>query len=242
MRTHQIAAGTIGMCVALLGTFAQGELLIEDTFTGYLDNALISASPAGPALGLTGDWALPTNSDFFVNKTAADENAGTGKAVYDVNSNFNSTRQATRSTSADHVLYTNDGDRFYASFLIDPARTAGQMTFELGLDQLSGAGAVDFAFGIIGGQYTVGSGDGNIAVAGGEVFAGEQRVMVRIEYGDTLTGPDNDELVTLWVDPLDESSTPIIDNVAVDFLNAGGGAVNSITMRGAQMSRAHGFL
>jgi len=54
-----IVAGVIGLCVWFLGASLQAELIIEDTFTGYLDNALISDSPAGPALGLTGDWSLP---------------------------------------------------------------------------------------------------------------------------------------------------------------------------------------
>ena len=123
---------------------------------------MISDSPAGPAIGLTGDWTLVPNSNFYVNKTQADDDAGTGKAVYDRPSTDNGTRTATRSTSADHVLFENDGDVFYASFLIDPARADGDMTFELGLTRLDGGGIQNFSFGIIDGQYIVGNGGSSI--------------------------------------------------------------------------------
>ena len=120
MGFRRIAAGVVGLSGLLLGTSLQAAPIIEETFTGYLDNALISDSPAGPALGLTGDWTLVPDSNFYVNKTQLDDSAGTGKAVYDRPSGDNGTREATRATSEDHLLFETDADVFYASFLISP--------------------------------------------------------------------------------------------------------------------------
>lgn len=206
-----------------------------ETFTGYPDNALISASPAGPALGLVGDWVLDTPSDFYVNKTQADDEAGTGKAVYDRPADHNGAREATRATSAEHVLFSNDGDVFYASFLVDPARADGRMTFELRLERLDDGGVSSFSFGIIDGVFAVGNGGVDVNVSGGTVTAEEQLVVVRIEYGDAGSGPDDLEVVTVWVDPIDESSPPAIDSVSTDFLNSGGGKIMSASIRGDQM-------
>ena len=235
MKCHRIAAGVIGLCVLLLGASLQAGLIIEDTFTGYLDNALISDSPAGPAIGLAGDWTLVPENDFFVNKTRDDDNAGTGKAVYERPPTDNGTRTATRNTSADHVLFKNDGDVFYASFLIDPARAYGDMTFELELSNLGGGGMSNFAFGISNREYIVGNGGSDADVSGGVVTADEQLVLVRIAYGDANSGPDDNEVVTLWVDPVDESSTPVIDGASIDFLNRGGGKITAVSIRGDWM-------
>jgi hypothetical protein len=214
----------------------QAAPIIEETFTGYPDNALISDSPAGLATGLTGDWTLVPNSDFFVNRTQTDLDAGTDQAVYDRPAGDNGTREATRATSADHTLFAADGDLFYASFLIDAPLAGGRMTFELDLVRLDGGGVADLSFGIIDGAYIVGNGGIDADVSGGTVTTGEQLVLVRIEYGDADSGPDDNELVTLWVDPLDESSTPVITGASVDFLNRGGGAITAVAMRGEQMS------
>ena len=202
---------------------------------------MISANPAGPALGLTGDWTLVPESDFYVNKTRYDDDAGTGKAVYNRPSGDNGTRTTTRSTSADHVLFEDDGDVFYASFLIDPARASGDMTFELNLRRLDGGGVSDFIFGISNGQYFVGNDGINLSVGGGTVTADQQLVVVRIEYGAAESGPDDDEVVTLWVDPVDESSTPVINGVSDDLLNRGGGKITAVSLRGGQMSGAPAF-
>ncbi len=238
MKTHRFMPVLVGLLLLGFGTVSQADLLINETFTGYRDNALISDSPAGAAQGLAGDWSLPTGTDFYVNRTEADLSAGTGKAVYDVNGSFNSTREASRSTSAEHVLYQQDGDRFYTSFLIDPARDDGQMMFGLGLNQLDGSGTKGFAFGIIGGQYAVGTSDGSVAASGGSVLLGEHQVVVRIEYGMAVGAAEN---ITLWVDPLSEASAPVIDGVTEDFLNPGGGKITSVFLRGAQMSGAPAF-
>jgi hypothetical protein len=121
-------------------SLAQAELIINETFTGYPDNALISTSPAGWALGLTGDWALDSESDFYVNRTQADPDAGTGKAVYDRPSDDNGAREASRTAADDFVLFSQDGDVFYASFLILPGRAMGHMYFTLVLDRLNAGG------------------------------------------------------------------------------------------------------
>ena len=241
MRCHRIVASAIGLCVLSLGTTLQAELIIEETFTGYLDNALISANPAGPALGLTGDWTLVPESDFYVNKTRYDDDAGTGKAVYNRPSGDNGTRTTTRSTSADHVLFEDDGDVFYASFLIDPARASGDMTFELLLERLGNGGVADLSFGILGGQYIVGNGGDDVNVFAGTVSADEQLVTIRIEYGEAESGPDAEEVVTLWVDPVDESSTPVIDSVMTDILNRGGGKITDISILGGKMNGSPAF-
>jgi len=235
MRFHRVAAGAVGLCAWFFVASLQAELIIEDTFTGYLDNALISASPAGSALGLTGDWTLTPNSDFFVNKTRSDDNAGTGKAVYDRPAGDNGTRTATRSTSANHVLLENDGDAFFASVLLAPARASGDMTFELGLTRLDGGGVQNLSFGIINGQYIVGNGGVDVKASGGTVTADEQLVLVRIEYGEADSGPDDSEIVTLWVNPIDESSTPAINGILTDVLNRGGVNITSVSMRGDHM-------
>ena len=242
MKLHRIVAGVIGLCVLSLGTSLWAEPIIEEMFIGYLDNALISDSPAGPATGLTGNWTLVPNTAFYVNKTQADDNAGTGKAVYDYYSTDSGARTATRNTADDHVLFENDGDVFYASFLIDPARYNGGMTFGLELSKLLGTGGVsNFSFGIIGGEYIVGNGGNDINVHGGTVTADEQLVLVRIKYGASDSGPGADEVVTLWVNPIDESSTPVINSVSTDFLNSGGGKITAVSIRGENMNGSPAF-
>jgi hypothetical protein len=243
MRYLGIAAGVMVLCLTLLAGPLQAGPIIEDTFTAYPDNALISVDPAGPADGLIGNWTLVPDSDFFVNKTATDDEAGTGKAVYDRPAGDNGTRTATRSTAAEHVLYETDGDLFYASFLIDPARAGGDMTFELELLSLDGGGgAVDFSFGISGGAYIVGNGGISGVVSGGTVTADEQLIVVRIEYGDTKSGgTDDNEVVTIWVDPFDESSPPMVNGVSAELLNSGGGKIASVSIRGDQMDGQPAF-
>jgi len=241
MRFRGTTAGVIALCLSSPVASVQATQLIEDTFTGYPDNALISADPAGPANGLSGNWTLVPESDFFVNRTQLDPDAGTGKAVYDRPAGDNGARTATRGTSAQHVLYQADGDVFYASFLIDPPRADGDMTFEFELVGLS-VGVVDFSFGISGGAYIVGNGGISAAASGGAVTTGEQLVVVRIEYGDTSSGgPDDDEIVTLWVDPVDESSPPVIDGFSTDLLNSGGGMIATVSIRGDQMNGQPAF-
>ncbi len=242
MRYHGIAAGVMGLCLISLAASLQAENIIEETFTGYPDNALISADPAGPANGLIGNWTLVPDSNFYVNKTQADDDAGTGKAVYDRPSGDNGTRTATRNTSAEHVLYEIDGDLFYASFLIDPPRADGDMIFEFELVSLDGGGAIDFSFGISGGAYIVGNGGISSVASGGTVIVGEQLVVIRIEYNDTSTGGlDDNEVVTLWVDPVDESSLPVINGVSTELLNSGGGKILTVSIRGDQMNGQPAF-
>ena len=242
MRFHGIAAGVMGLCLLSLAASLQAEPIIEDTFSGYPDKALISADPAGPATGLSGNWTLVPNSDFYVNKTQLDPDAGTGKAVYDRPSGDNGARTATRDTTVEHVLYETDGDLFYASFLIEPARADGDMTFELELMSLDGGGSVDFSFGISNGTYIVGNGGISAVASGGMVTVNEQLVVVRIEYGDTSSGGlDDDEVVTLWVDPVDESSLPVIDGFSNELLNSGGGKIATVSIRGDQMNGQPAF-
>ena len=241
MRIHGIAAGVMVLFLLSLAPSLQAEPIIEDTFTGYPDNALISADPAGPATGLSGNWTLVPDSDFYVNKTQVDPDAGTGKAVYDRPSGDNGARTATRDTTFEHVLYETDGDLFYASFLIDPPGADGDMTFELEIVGLAG-GAVDFSFGISNGTYIVGNGGISAVAGGGMVTANEQLVVVRIEYGDTSSGGlDDDEVVTLWVDPVDESSLPVIDGFSIELLNSGGGKISTVSIRGDQMNGQPAF-
>jgi len=229
---------TIGLATLLLlgAGSALADPFILDTFTNYLDDALISDSPAGPALGLAGDWRLDTESNFYVNRTQADLNAGTGKAVYDYTSNDNGAREATRVTDNGYTLFSEDGDVFYASFLIEPPRVSGNMLFTLILERLDGGGQPDVTFGIKEGNFFVGNAGVDVHVSGGVPTTDEQLVVLKVEYGNL--GAEN---VTLWVDPENELSTPVIDNEPLDFLNSGGGKVTAVAMRAEQMAGLPAF-
>ncbi len=222
-------------------TIAWAEPVILETFTGYPNNALISASPAGPATGLIGDWHLDAENFFYVNRTQADLDGGTGKAVYDMPYDDNGARKATRATSNDHVLFSKDGDVFYASFSIFLPRASGHMLFTITLARLDGGGQTDVTFGISDGNFSVGNSGVEVDVSGGTPTAGEMLVVLKVEYGEALSGPDDNEVVTLWVDPENESSIPVIDSAPIDFLNRGGGMITSVSMRGEQMAGQPAF-
>ena len=215
---------------------ALADPIILETFTDYPDNALISASPSGPALGLLGDWQLDAENYFYVNRTQADLDGGTGKAVYDFPYDDNGAREAVRSTSSDHILFNEDGDVFFASFLIQPARATGHMLFTLILDRLDGGGQPEVSFGMKDGHFIVGNGGVEVEVSGGTPTVTEMLVVLKVEYSN-----GGNEVVTLWVDPLNESSDPVIDNMPVDFLNWGGGKVTAVAIRGQQMSGQPAF-
>lgn len=236
---HEMFIILLGL--ATVSNSAQADPIIYESFTGYPDNALISAHPAGPAIGLAGDWSLNSDSNFFVNKTEADFDAGTGKAVYDFPYDDNGVRTAQRQSSQKHMLLSHDGERFYASFLIHPPRSSGDMTFTLVLEQLNGGGQPELSFGMRGGSFIVGNGGANVDLVGGAPTAEEMQVVLRIEYGDASNGPDDLEIVTLWVDPVAESSLPVIDNVPVNILNRGGARVSAVSIRGDQMDGQPAF-
>ena len=220
----------------LAGSNALADPIILETFTGYPDNALISTGPSGPALGLLGDWHLNTESFFYVNRTEADLDAGTDKAVYDFPYDDNGAREAIRYTSDDHVLFHEDGDVFYASFLIQPAIATGHMFFTLILDRLDGAGQPEVSFGMKDGHFVVGNGGVEVDVSGGIPGISEMLVVLKVEYVNI-----GNEIVTLWVDPANELSDPVIDHVPVNFLNAGGGKLTAVAIRGDQMSGQPSF-
>jgi len=220
----------------LAGSNALADPIILETFTGYPDNALISTGPSGPALGLLGDWHLNTESFFYVNRTEADLEAGTGKAVYDFPYDDNGAREAFRYTSDDHVLFDEDGDVFYASFLIQPASATGYMFFTLILDRLDGGGQPEISFGMKDGHFIVGNGGVEVDVSGGVPTVAEMLVVLKVEYVNI-----GNEIVTLWVDPETELSEPVIDNMPVNFLNAGGGKVTAVAIRGDHMSGQPAF-
>ena len=144
--------------LATVSNAAQADPIIYESFTGYPDNALISVHPAGPAIGLAGDWFLDSENNFYVNRTEADLDAGTGKAVYDFPYDDNGMRTAQRYSSQDHVLFSLDGESFYASFLIDPPSSSGDMIFTLTLDRLNGGGQPDLSFGMRNGNFIIGNG------------------------------------------------------------------------------------
>ncbi len=166
-------------CLWLLaGSHVLADPIIYESFTDYPDNALISTSPSGPALGLLGDWQLDSESFFYVNRTEADLGAGTGKAVYDFPYDDNGARVAFRTTSSDHVLFSNDGDVFFASFLIQPARVMGHMLFTMYLDRLDDGGQSDVTFGMKNGQFIVGNGGVAFEVSGGTPAVSEMLVVL----------------------------------------------------------------
>jgi hypothetical protein len=226
----------MALVLGLFGTVVGADPLISETFSGYPDNALISAHPAGPAVGLTGDWVLAPDNFFYVNRSEADFGAGTGKAVYDMPWDDNGARTARRSTSASPELFSSDGDVFYASFLIRPARADGTMLFGLILEQPDNGGQPELSFGINEGHFVVGNGGVNVDISSGAPLVEEMLVVMRLEYGDAGAGLDDFETVTVWVDPENESSSPVIDNVPVDLLNRGGGRLTGVFMRGDQMA------
>jgi hypothetical protein len=220
-------------CLLLLAGSSNmlADPIIFETFTDYPDNALISVSPAGPAVGLRDDWQLDAENNFYVNRTEADLESGTGKAVYDFPFDDNGARTASRSTSIDHVLFSDDGDVFYASFLIEPAREMGHMFFILILDRLDGGGQPEISFGMKDGQFVVGNGGVEVDIGGGFPTVTEMLVVLKVEYG-----AGGSEVVTLWADPENESSDPVIDSELVNFLNQGGGKVTAVAIRGEQMA------
>jgi hypothetical protein len=120
--------------------------------------------------------------------------------------------------------------------LILPPRAAGHMIFGLTLDQLDGGGQADLSFGMIDGHFVIGNGGVDVDVSGGAPTVTQMRVVLRVEYHDSGSGSGDNEFVTLWVNPVDEFSTPVIDGVAVDLLNSGGARLSGVSMRGGQMA------
>ena len=229
------------LVLATTSAAAQADPIVYDGFSGYPDDALISDSPAGPATGLTGDWSLDAESFFYVNRTQADLEAGAGKAVYDMPDDDNGVRTAQRQAMENYELFRSDGDAFYASFLIQPPRADGDMIFTLILERMDGGGQPNLSFGMSAGSFIVGNGIVDVDAVGGIPSVDEMRVVLRLEYGDGGTGPDDLEVVTVWVDPEDESSPPVIDAVAVDLVNRGGGRITAVSMRGSQMAGMPAF-
>ena len=233
---NRYALCVLWLALATTSVAAQANPIIYEGFSDYPEDALISASPAGPATGLTGDWSLDAENFFYVNRTEADLEAGTGKAVYDMPEDDNGVRTAQRQTSQNFALFSADGDAFYASFLIHPPLVDGDMLFTLILERLDGGGQPNLSFGLSDGRFIVGNGIVDVDVIGGVATDGEMRVVLRFEYGDGGTGPDDLEIVTVWVDRVDESSPPVIDAVPVDLVNRGGGGITAVSMRGRQMA------
>lgn len=232
----KLTTGCACLWLLVAGSTAQADPIILETFTDYPDNALISTSPSGPALGLLGDWQLDSESYFYVNRTEADLDEGHGKAVHDFPFDDNGTREAFRNTSSDHVLFSESGDVFFASFLIQPARATGNMLFALVLDRLDGGGQPEVSFGMKDGQFIVGNGGVDVDISGGTPTLTEMLVVLRVQYGN-----NGNEVVTVWVNPVNELSEPVIDNVPVDFLNSGGGKVTGVAIRGADMAGQPAF-
>lgn len=232
---------TILLVLTTAGSAAWADPIIHESFTGYPDDALISDSPAGPAIGLTGDWFLDPDNFFYVNMTEADLEDGTDRAVYDMPVDYNGQRTAQRAASPEHLLFEQDGDVFYASFRIQAPRADGVMLFGLTLEQAAGGGQPALSFGINEGHFVVGNGGVNTDLSGGAPQAAEMRVVLRLEYGDVSSGPDDSEVVTLWVDPENEASIPVLDRVAADLLNHGGGRITGVFMRGDHMAGQPAF-
>ena len=117
----------------------------------------------------------------------------------------------------------------------------GHMLFTLILDRLDGGGQPDISFGMKDGQFIIGHGGVSTDISDGTPTVTEMLVVLRIEYGDGASGPDDNELLTLWVDPLNESSIPVIDSLPVDILNSGGGKIIAVAIRGEHMAGQPAF-
>lgn len=229
-------AATILVCgLSVFGVSAAADPIVHESFTGYPDDAMISTPPAGSAIGLTGDWYLDPPNYFYVNRTEADLDSGTGKAVYDMPYDDNGARTAQREAAPKHALFDLDGDVFYASFRVVPPRYDGYMLFGLSLERLDGGGQPNLTFGMKDGHFVIGNGGVSVEVLGGIPTATEMRIVLRLEYGDGSSGQDDLEVLTLWVDPASEASIPVIANVAEDLLNRGGGRLTGVSIRGEQM-------
>jgi len=233
---YRLTTGLACLWLLVCNSNMQADPIILETFTGYPDNALISTNPSGAALGLLGNWQLDAENYFYVNRTEAELDGGTGKAVHDFPYDDNGARVATRLTSSDHVLFSEDGDVFFASFLIHPARDMGHMLFTLILDRLDGGGQPEVSFGMKDGQFIVGNGGVEVDVSGGTPTVTEMLVVLKVEYVNI-----GSEVVTLWVNPANEFSDPVIDNVPVDFLNWGGGKLTAVAIRGEHMAGQPAF-
>jgi hypothetical protein len=110
------------------------------------------------------------------------------------------------------------------------------MLFTLTLERPDGGGQPELSFGMNGGHFVVGNGGVNVDVVGGSPALTEMQVVLRLEYGDGASGSDDLEVVTVWVDPEGEASTPVIDNVAANLLNRGGARLIGVAIRGEQMA------
>jgi len=223
------------LLLATLSSVALADPIVFEGFDGYPEDALISDNPAGPAPGLAGDWTLAPDNFFYVNRTELDLEAGVDKAVYDMPYDDNGARTAQRQTAREYALLDADGDVFYAGFRVNPPRADGAMLFSLILEQLVGGGQPALSFGMNDGSFVVGNGGVNTDVQGGTATAEEMQLVLRVEYGGGGSGPDGLEVVTLWVDPVDEGSSAVIDQVAVDLLNGGGVVLTAVAIRGEQM-------
>jgi len=232
---YRLTTGLACLWLLVCNSNAQADPIILETFTGYPDNALISTNPSGAALGLLGNWQLDAENYFYVNRTEAELDGGTGKAVHDFPYDDNGARVATRLTSSDHVLFNEDGDVFFASFQIHPEREMGHMLFTLILDRLDGGGQRNVSFGMKDGHFIVGNGV-EFEVSGGTPAITEMLVVLKIEYSN-----NGNEAVTLWVDPANEASDPVIDNMSIDFLDWGGGKLTAVAIRGEQMAGQPAF-
>lgn len=236
---HTLSMLILGLTT--IGAAVQADPIILESFSGYPDNALISDSPSGPATGLTGDWMLDPPNYFYINRTEADPEAGTGKAVYDMPYDDNGARTAQREAVPKQALFEADGDVVYASFRIRPPRDDGHMLFTLELERLDGGGQPGMMFGMMDRHFVIGNGGVNMDVYGGIPAIGDMQVVLRVEYGDGGSGPDDLEVVTLWVDPGDESSSAVIDSATLDFLHRGGARISGVSIRGDQMDGQPAF-
>ena len=75
-----------------------------------------------------------------------------------------------------------------------------------------------------------------VDVSGGGPATTEMLVVLKVEYGNS-----GSEVVTVWVDPVNESSDPVIDNVLADILNQGGGKITAVAIRAEQMAGQPAF-
>jgi len=198
-------------------------LLVEETFDAHPIGSIKDVTaPASP--GLTGGWTVSeiagsaNEENFYVNRTEGDDtpgtNPGTGKAVYDRNSNNNNGLLASRATSSNPTIFASDGDAIYFGFTVDPDTVNGdeEASMQLGFTNgwIAKMGIKDGAL-FAEGDNTLGGGGGSVGTAFSDAL--EHRIIARLEFN---AGP---EVVTLWIDPTAESDPFARNTTGTNLLN-----------------------
>jgi hypothetical protein len=215
----RLTPALLGTALLLVpATHAAADIIAADTFEGYPSGIIHSVNaPAMP--GLTGNYfAIGTASDFYVDRTEADDspgNPGEGRAVYDRTDSNNNARIAARSFDGTPTIFGSPDDTVYLGFTVDPSTTAGQALFGINFDEDD-----SLEFGIEGGEYSIrgiSSNNSSNFVSGNTATDAEQRLVLRL----TFNGDGSNEEATIFRDASAETdTTAIVLDVTTNLLNS----------------------